>query len=169
MARIYDSRKAVHKVVSSQEVESLSRQGWYIVEIRQQDRIENVSEQVALPTNNGYPTQFNNSRSVVVSEPKFVMAQDGSSVLLETSAKLSAAEFKTRDLQLALSDLATKVTAMEKKTAELTASLQRSEESVTSSRENYYAERKLKAKMEEDIAKIRNAIGELKMKEILAS
>ena len=175
MARPYDDTlelmsRGVAKVVEANDVEYLTREGWRIAKVLPESRMELANEQVPLmPPGQSYPTQASGTRGLVVGFHRFLMFFDEKSALAKFATEAKQRHIELCDMRTALtaaqSDL--KLQTAEAKKAETLRAAATAENASLSQR--YYDERKLKQKMEEDIAKIRKAVGEMKMKEILAT
>jgi restriction endonuclease len=165
------SDKRIHAVVSAQEVETRSRQGWRVQEVLKGSRIDTADDGVAFPPNNfqSCPSYGTVTRSHVVEELQFLMVQDETAYVADlrkeieqlrieasnTQANLNSAQETLKNTKFALEEAQHRV-----RTAQEDSAIYRklSEELTTSNR-----------KMEYDIAKIRVAVGERQMKDILNS
>jgi hypothetical protein len=169
MARAVEEVGAM-KVVDGAEVEFLTRQGWYLQEILQETHVESFSEQVPFVTHGStYVQNASATKGFLVTKNKFVMVQGKSGTIQELERQLAEAQRGQYNAQA------------ECRKAEETAkgaleALKREQEISTGRFEqvnaSYAVRRELeetKRKMENDIAKIRAAIGDIRMKEILAS
>ena len=175
MARPYDDAlelmaRGVARVVEAADVEMLTRQGWRIAKILPESRIEYGCETVPLVVpGQGYATQASGTRALTVSTTRFLMFEDEKSQLGKMAqlaavkeVSLNKAQSDLQEVQKALKEQVAayqKVCENEKRLAE-TLSLRGAE---------VFEVKKQRDLMERDIAKIRAAVGELKMKEILAT
>lgn len=163
-------KTVVMKVVEAYEVETYTMLGWRLSEVLSESYVESFSESVPMVL----PGQSFVSNSVatkgfLVAKNRFLMTMDGSSVLAGMNEKLVAADKRVAEAKAAQE-------AAEKKAEEW----KRDSNNLLRGHETYVRENKILAEkleraeksnhtMEEDIGKIRKAVGELKMKEILSS
>jgi len=173
MARPYDDAlelmaRGVAKVVEAADVEMLTRQGWRIAKILPETGVAMMSESVPfMAPGMSYPTSGSGTRAVPVSTTRFLMFEDEKSQLAKMAQLAAVHEVTMREQRerLAAADKALKEQAaayakmceQERATA-TTLSLRGAE---------VFDIRKQRDLMERDIAKIRKAVGELRMKEIL--
>ena len=164
------NKNVVQKVVGPLEVENYTLQGWRVADIIQEQVVESVFETVplVLPGQN-YTTNASGTKGFLVTKNLFVMVKDGSSLLVEANERVVAAEKRASDIANQLIEADKKAVEWKKEANNLLNAhgVYASENKALS--ERLESERKLKTKMENDIAKIRQAVGELKMKEILGS
>jgi hypothetical protein len=164
------NKNVVTKVVGAYDVENYTLQGWRLEDVLQESHVESFSESVPLVVpGQSYPTTYNGTKGFVVTKNLFVMTKDGSTLITEANARVEAAEVRSRDLANKLIEADKKTATFEKDVAKLKADYERQITETNRWVERHTVERDAKVKMEKDISKIRNAVGELKMKEILAS
>jgi hypothetical protein len=164
------NKTEVMKVVEAHDVETYSMLGWRLVEVLPETYVDAFSESVPmlLPGQNFVTNNFA-TKGFLVSKNRFLMATNGSSILAGMNEKLADAEKRIAEAK-AVQQEAEKKAEEWKKEAN---NLMRGHETYV--RENKILVEKLDRseksnhKMEEDIGKIRSAVGDLKMKEILAS
>jgi hypothetical protein len=162
------NRSVVVKVVNAHEVEALTKEGWRLDDVLQESVVEPFGESVPfLATGQTYTVNGSGTRGFLVTKNLFLMKKDGSTVMAEVYELLKQAD-------QAGHDLANKLIAAEKKAADAESNvvaLKKNNDLYTAhgqSLSNQLAEaKKQNQKMENDIAKVRQAVGELKMKEIL--
>lgn len=158
----------VVKVVNEHEVESLTRSGWRIREILPWQHVEPFSE-TASPLVNGFPQTTYATKGFLVSTNKFVMEHNADSALAEMSEKLAKLEAEHAALQSAYANAGKDLFAAQETVRGLNNRIGYLTNDLDGARVDFQKERERNRKMENDIAKIRQAVGELKMKEILAS
>lgn len=164
------NRNVVSKVVNAHEVESLTLQGWRVTEVIQENFVESFNESVPFcPAGSNYIQNGCGTKGFLVTKNLFLMTKDGSTLIAEANDRVAAAEARGHDL-------ATKLIEADKKTAEWKQeanNLLRGHETYVSEngdlKKRVHQLHQSNLKMENDIAKIRNAVGELKMKEILGA
>ena len=163
-----ENLKGATKVVGQGEVANLSLQGWRLVYIYQESSYMSFFEQEAVPSQNGYgPTTVSVQKYRPSVMTWFVMHQSEASALEGLSLELSTERSYSRSLREAVEK--------DKKAAEETAKrikqLEAANDVANKDRTRISEERERYAhtarKLEADIAKLRNAVGALKMKEIL--
>jgi septal ring factor EnvC (AmiA/AmiB activator) len=162
------NRSVVVKVVNAPEVEALTKEGWQLDDVLQESVVEPFNESVPfLPTGQTYTVNGSGTRGFLVTKNLFLLKKDGSTVMAEVYELLKQAD-------QAKHDLANRLVEAEKKTAEAVKEVANVKRQVANSvahgsslAEQLTTAKKTNQKMENDIAKIRQAVGELKMKEIL--
>lgn len=167
MALLNDKR--IHAVVHASEVERRSRQGWRVQEVISSSRVETASEGVAFPPNqNNYSPSYGTvQRSHVVEEAQFLMWQDEAKYIEDLNQEIIGLQSVAAEVQAAL--MSERETLKNTRTA-----LELAQQRLKTEQEACGRERKLveelrlsNRKMENDIAKIRVAVGERQMKDIL--
>lgn len=163
-------KHSVVKIVNEHEVEMLTRSGWRLREVLQETSIEPFGETVQMMVpGNSYPSSFNQTRGFNVVKNRYLMVQDGSKALAELSDKLRETENITNNACAQRDEAHRLVGERDKEIARLKQDVQHITDTNSRNYKQYTEQKTLNQKMETDIAKIRSAIGELKMKEILAS
>lgn len=163
-----NSKSTLLAVVRASEVEHYSRMGWTLRQVVSHSEVEHVPEKQAfMPSGASYPVTLDVNRVLVVTGSRFLMARDGSLALEE----------KERELRCRLDDLTALRTLLDSQTAEAAQTTKalaaereqtvRLDAELRRRKQELEGERQQKLKMEADIAKLRNALGELRMKEIL--
>ena len=164
------NKNVVTKVVGALEVENYTMQGWRVAEVVQDQHVESFCESTPfLPQGQNYPVTGSGTKGFLVTKNLFVMTKDGSSLIAEANERVAAAERRGNEVATLLIEADKKTEEWKKEAGKL---LKGHENYVYENQklsERLEAERKQKVKMENDIAKIRNAVGELKMKEILGA
>ncbi len=172
---------AVVKVVVAEQLEDATRSGWKFLEVLTETTPTTVGETVNVPvapghspshgayaSSPGHVVSCTNTRALVVQRLSFLVGQDEESVI---------AKMNTEIVQLKTSLLnEQKSVAHQKKDnenlAEIAAGYQRrlkdEEANATRLRERNFSVETQNKKLEESIAKIRKAIGERQMNDILA-
>lgn len=162
------NKHEVVKVVGENEVERLTSQGWSLREVLQETGVESFNEQVPMLTpGNTYPSTFSATRGFVVTKNRYVMVQDDSKVLAQMQAQLDEKEkivSNARQMQVEAEKKAEEWRKQYAGSLDANGVYARENERFRTENQNLF---KSNQKMERDIAKIRSAIGELKMKEIL--
>lgn len=162
------NKSVVSKVVNAHEVEGLTTAGWRLDEVFQESYVESFSEQVPMIVpGQSYPTTYSGTKGFVVTKNLFLMKKDGSALVSEAHEVLEQAFAHEKTLQSQLAEVQDTARVLLGKfevseTARIGLAKERDR-----ARQDFEAERALALKMEGDIAKIRNAVGALKMKEIL--
>jgi hypothetical protein len=155
------------KVVTSGMVEVLSREGYKLVDRYQEKIVETSFDQAADPngTYSGATVGIQNSH--VITQTSFVMELDDESTLTLVSGDLKATQKvvaeqveELKKHKLEIENLEGKLTGQ----YSCANSYKANYEKVSN---EYDLQRKSYVKLEEDLAKIRKAIGEMKYKEIL--
>ncbi len=171
--------KKVYRTCGPGDLEILTRDGWSLTKVIQSDRMIDVQEDVAAydeapeGSNSGYrnPGWQHTSimRKVVVMDTIFLLEKDESTViaeledrLKETEAKASAANVEKKKAEMELRDAKAShqfvVDESRRRNEALAKALSDAEEL-----------RKTKARMEEDLARIQRAVGELRVRDILGA
>jgi uncharacterized membrane protein YqiK len=143
----------------------LSACGYRLIAIVPVDRIVPISDSGT----NEHGQYFNKTRQERVTDAKYVMALDAESAIAKTQAALAAATSRALTAEQ-------RATVLEDETKKLRVDLAKAQEEVKRNcgiaealREGGKAEADRRRKMEADIGKVRNAVGDIRMKEILGS
>lgn len=156
------------KVVDETYVEGLSREGWALVRIVADSHVEYGSESVPfLLPGQSYPTTGAGSRSHSIQKHRYVMFLDEKSALAKLAAEAKQQYTELRDTQEKLNGQELAFKELFKAHTKLVESEKQSQKSADKCAENARKDQVVIRKMEQDLAKLRSAIGELKMKEIL--
>jgi hypothetical protein len=170
----FESEKgAVHVVVGEKEVYSRSQHGYVLVAVLYTDVAEMLCDSESTPvTDPGYtyPNRTNmitHTKHQIVREPRFLMRLDGDSALAEKEKLVASAHERAN--RVAEEHLAEKkrADALEKEKEKLTTERETAMKNYGHAMKNYETERDGRRKLEGDIAKLRNAVGAIRMKEIL--
>lgn len=165
-----DRQHAVVKVAFDYEVEQLTRQGWRLREVLQETAVESFNESVQmLVPGNTYPQSFSQTKGFPVTKNRYLMVQDGNKALAEMQAKLDEQQTIVSNAQNMQAEAEKKAAALVKEIEALNYSNGNLIRNAGDTNGQLSKSKELNRKLEGDIAKIRNAIGELKMKEILAT
>lgn len=156
-------------VVEENHVESFSSRGFRLLEIVFTDLLEEVEEKMMEQENgNSYGSKSRTgTKSVVVRRPRFVMVQNGNGALADKQADLDESLRQVHELRKDRDNFEIKAADLENKMKGLEADKRRLASTIEDKLKEITAERTSKRKIEEDIGKIRTAIGDLKMKEII--
>jgi hypothetical protein len=162
------NRSVVSKVVNAHEVEGLTMNGWRLDDVLQESSVECFNESTPLVVpGQSYPTTYNGTKGFVVTKNLFVMKKDGSAIVAEAEEALAQTEKARKNFADRTIEAEKKTVEAQKEVATLKSELATSAAFARQLSTQLVTERDLKQKMENDIAKIRQAVGELKMKEIL--
>lgn len=158
------------QVVDETNVEYRSMEGWSLVKIVAETHIEYGAESVPLVVpGQSYTTQGSGSRSHTVQKNRYVMFKDEKSAIAQLNAEAKQQYIELRDTQTKVAEQEKAIREMLVAYTKLTEQEKQHAVAEANSAEQARKNRDMIYKMEKDIAKIRAAIGELKMKEILAS
>lgn len=152
-------------VVEESKVELLTREGWKVIAFYQETQMMPCQEQNPPANDRTYPISYTTYKPSTFT--KFVMHLDEESTLAQAAASVrshqQAAVISKNELGQAKKELeeATKRDAMTKN------ELERVQRTRDTYQDDLIAVRASNRKLEGDIAKIRKAVGELKLKEIL--
>jgi len=158
-------------VVSEEEVEGRSFGGYRLAEIVYKDRME-IGVEATVDDENGFGNQYGTrthsvSKPMVLREPRFVMVSGLDDILARKQqeiAELNNLVSSATENRVAAEEA---VRAAEKRTVALKEEIKSTNEALRVARENYSVSRDLSRKLENDIGKIREAVGSVRMKEIL--
>lgn len=160
----------IYRVCTEYDLERLTREGWiYEKEIVEQD-IESVADQVAVmvPSSGG---GWVDTRTVTKYMPrrtvKYLLKRDESSELVKLIDENMRLKGLNEDHVRAIKKGCDELVGMKQKNDELINSAKYASERYDEQQERLEKTYSAKAKLEEDISKIRRAIGEKQMKEIL--
>lgn len=163
---------SIVKTVEQHELESHTMQGWRLIAVLQEQRVELAQRQEVNPhPNNGNNYQYNSIINLnapqVVTRSVYLLGLDEHSSMSKVNNELHRCQAERSHVASKLIDLNEKYKETERKLANLTKTHQQvcgdNDAMVRGRAEQAAAIRKY----EGDIAKIRAAIGELKMKEII--
>lgn len=160
----------VYRVCFTHELEKLTREGWqFEKEIVEQDS-EPVSDQVAImvPNSGG---GWVDTRTVMKYMPRrtvtFLLKRDEDSLLVKALEDIKRLEAINSDHVRAIKKGVDELVAMKQQNDDLLSSAKYEAERRDEQNERYEKMCSAKSKLETDISKIRRAIGEKQMKEIL--
>lgn len=163
----------VVKVVDEMQVEPLTRAGWRLEEVLKEQHIETFEESTPIAsgsTSGGtYVSNYTGKKGFVVSKVRYLMKQDGNKALAEMDAKLKEAEQISWNAQHGRQDAEKKAEALDIEAKQLRNTQENLMGRITAQQDQLNKAQGANRKLESDIAKIRSAVGELKMKEILAT
>lgn len=156
------------KVVEWPEVEAYSREGWQLARVVPESRVEHASESVPfLIPGQSYPTMGSGTKSHTVSTARYVLFKDEQSAIAQLHAEAKKQYVELRDTQQKLAEQELAFKELFKTSLKLTES-EKTSKTIAENCEVQAREDRIKIhKMEQDLAKLRNAFGELKVKEIL--
>jgi hypothetical protein len=171
----FDEKHAVHVVVAEKEVHIRSQQGYVLVAVLYTDVAEMLCDSESTPvTDPGYtyPNRTNlitHTKHQILREPRFLMRLDWDSALAEKEKLVASAHERAN--RVAEEHLAEKkrADALEKEKEKLVTERDTAHKNYMSSVKNYEEQRDGRRRLEGDIAKLRNAVGEIRMKEILGT
>lgn len=172
MMKIDAPKGSLHVVVHEHQVQEMCRQGYRIIAVLEAEQTDFVprSEDVWVDAP-GYSRKESIQKQLPVTAraPLFLMEKDADSALAESTEKNSSLEAALRQYSKARDEDA-------KELASITTKYDRAVKDATQEREHcrevvaqLNAVRTVKNRLEEDMAKIRQAVGELRMKEILGA
>jgi hypothetical protein len=158
------------KVVHENQVADLSRVGWAIIAFYQETQLMPCQEQEPNENNQyGHGPTYSLMRYKPSTFTRFVMQLDEQSALTQAAEDLKTCQstFSAANAELTKTKKDLEVMGQGRLKAEQEAERLRSER--TRNLESVDRATKIYRKLEDDIAKIRKALGELKLKEILGS
>lgn len=158
----------VFKTCGPAELEKLTREGWTLHEIRQQDRAETSGGYTDYVTTNGYQQSvFRSHPGFAVSELVFVLRLDRDEEMAQIRDEKAQAVQAYADLNVRhLHDTKQWESALQRE-KDLTARYKEAVKDRTLHFDRWQASEEMKRKLESDIAKLRNEIGEGRFREIL--
>lgn len=159
----------VVRICGEDEVNHLCFQGYRLASIIYTDRVEFASENTTAMENGYQQNKLSVSKALVIRVPRFVMVMDRDDALAaqrQTIDELRAQVIELRDVALECERSAKK---FEQQVTELESGHKLLKEKVIAQGAENRTIRDTNRKLEEDIAKVRAAVGELKMKEILGA
>lgn len=160
-------------VVDEGQVELYSARGYRLVEIIYSDYMEYAVETTS-DNENGYNNSYGNKTHTVqkpmaLRKAKFVMVQSGDQSIAEKQEEINGLRDDVRQNRKASEEAVKKSTDFEKKVAALESDKRRLDEAIRGKTEELAEFRKSYRKLEGDLGKVRNAVGDLKMKEIIGA
>lgn len=160
-------------VVDEGQVEHYSMRGYRLVEIIYSDYMEYALETTS-DNENGYNNSYGNKTHTVqkpmtLRKAKFVMVQSGDDAMAQKVAEVDHLQQRLLTAESAKRDAERKVEDATKKTEGLESDKRRLDEVIRGNNETISDFRKSNRKLEGDIGKIRAAVGDLKMKEIIGA
>lgn len=158
-------------VCESNQVEHFSIRGFRLREVIYNDSIQYANESTTTLHDNGYQRNVTMevNKPFALREPRFVMVQGLDLTLAEQQATIEELRQKVFQASTSERDAVEKATAQEKRTRQLEADNTRLSESLRAEYDGKETLRTSNRKLEGDISKIRVALGDLKMKEILGA
>ena len=162
-------------VVGEDEVERRSREGYLLIDIVYVDDIDLMPETTS-DNENGYNGQYGTrthtvTKPMMARRPRFVMAQGRDNTIEQLHFSLKEAQTHAQTRILELSELAResekKADVQAKYAARLVEDKKHLDERNATLIKELEAARATSRKIELDIGKVRKAVGELRMKEIL--
>jgi len=171
LVKVWTDKGCVTVVVDENRVEDYSTRGFRLIEIVHTDMVEEIEEKTKDDENgygNSYGTKVHTvTKGVVLRKPRFVMVMDGSEALAEKQGEVHFLEKAAHDLRSERDDFEKKVTDLDGEVKGLEADKRRLATTIADKLKEITAERTSKRKLEEDIGKLRTALGDLRMKEII--
>lgn len=157
-------------VCESNQVEHYSLLGFRLREVIYNDGIQHATESTTTVENNGYRTvTLEIQKPFALREPRFVMVQGLDFTLAEQQSKIDDLRRELFQASATEREAVQKATDHEKRTKQLEADNTRLRDSLRAEYAGKETLRSSNRKLEGDIAKIRGAIGDLKMKEIIGA
>ena len=155
-------------VVLSCEVEHYNRLGYVVTGVfdEQVSGYISLTDQVC-PAGQSYPVQVSRQEAAVTKVLKFHMTKDGDSHVAQLEEEIASLKMKHEDAQSALGAAQEAATQLRATSEQLARDMERRRVELEKQNSDAAELRRRLQKMEGDIAKIRGAIGDLKMKEIL--
>jgi len=159
-------------IVPGERLMDLTQSGWELVEILHQTRVEIGVEQVPLSNPGGYPTSMQGQRSHVVSYTQFLLGQTPlsesirflSDTKYQAERDLAAANGKVRELT---EEMKRSKLSYDRDMKEEMERTERAEKQWTSWEAKTKEQQAISQRMENDLGKVRKALGDLRMKEII--
>lgn len=163
-----------YKVITEQDLEWHTRDGWKLQEVLRESQVHKSSDQVPVVHQNSggggsYTSSAYAEHSHVVQTNRFLVSRPSDSPVSLKEAQVVDLKGKIAVMEDQLRDAKREAEKKDKEIATLKTDLASSQERVISNYKSFKESEEMKRKMEGDLAKIQNAIGGLKMKEILAS
>jgi len=160
-------------VVPEHEVEGHSYRGYRLVDIIYSDYVEHGTETTS-DNENGYNQQYGSrthtvSKPLVVRKAMFVMVQSGDEALERKMDELVSLRAHVSKVEEAQQEAVKKADAQAKHVARLVDDKKLIDETLKTRTEELRAAQTSNRKLEQDIGKVREAVGALRMKEILES
>lgn len=170
MARSGRIDPAWSKVVDAKDVESLTLQGWRIDRTLEESYVEPFHETTpfAVPGQT-YTMSGSGTKGFLVTRIRFLMTLDELSATAQLRVQMEQAEQLASSARKMQTDAEEALKKQQAEVLRLEGLNTRAERENTRLSESYNDAQKMKIKMENDISKIRTAIGDLKMKEIIGS
>jgi hypothetical protein len=166
-----DGKGTVHIVVEGHTVYAKALGGYTLVAVVYTDLVVLANEADVLPPSQPGWSATNIQRTVarVVREPRFVMRLDRDSALAEKEEQLVAARAAAAEANNELRAEKQRAAVLAKDNEKLSGEREKLSVNYRSAMKNYEDQRDMRRKLEGDIAKIRSAVGEIRMKEILGT
>lgn len=157
------------KVVSASQLEEFSAQGWRVLEgfNEEQDHVFLGSEPKQVEDGNSYCSTVDTRRSVVLSQRYYVLGRDETSVLADLNSKIAAANVQVKDLTAKAKEQDDTLSQARREIDRLTNFVEARDLAAGRVAQERRGEQERMRKMEKDLGKLRAALGDLKMREIL--
>lgn len=161
----------VYRVCHSHELETLTRQGWQfekeLVEMDHEPACDQIAVFVPYSGGGGHVDSRSVTKVMPVRRVSFLLKRDEDSLLVKALEDVKRLEALNSDHVRAIKKGADELVGMKQKFDELTNSAQYEAKMRDELNERYEKMCSTKSKLETDISKIRRAIGDKQMKEIL--
>jgi hypothetical protein len=159
-------------VAEEHEVHSYCLLGYRLLDVVYSEHVE-IGCESTTDNENGYNNSYGTrthsvSKPLVVRKAKFVMVQREEDALAQKQAELKAMEVLLHERATSEEEAVKNAAACAKTVSEQTSLVERLRSDVRDVRDAMNTSIDRNRALEKDIAKIRSAVGELKMKEILA-
>jgi chromosome segregation ATPase len=151
------------------EVESLCFRGYRLVQVLPDDRIEFGSEQTTTHENGYQQIKENVTKPLVLRRSLFVMLQDADQALAAKEAERATAERDARRARGEAEEAGRKAAEQAKLAEKLKRDVDSLDAQFRSRGEEQQRLRETTRKLEADLGKVRAAVGEIRMKEILGA
>lgn len=158
--------KLITIVVDACEVERRSLDGYRLVEITHEDVVDYTHETVTT-NEGGYQRQYPVSKPVMTHRARFVMVQNDNDLLAKKEIELTALKARLEKAEKSVAAELDKNKQQDKRISDLDGVKQRLDAQAREQEDTLQRWLEKNRKLEGDIGKIRTAIGDLRMKEII--
>jgi septal ring factor EnvC (AmiA/AmiB activator) len=143
---------------------NMTSRGWRLVAIIHEQVVKQVYEETQ-PNQNGYRTQI--TKNIVMDVARYLIGREKESVLDDVSKRADDAEAKKNTAESTVCELKRELTKIGTALNEQSSVVEKLKAGIDTRDKTVFEARKTIQKFEGDIGKIRSAIGEIRMKEIL--
>lgn len=166
-----DAFKGISKTVPAESLHDHTQKGWIVLDAFDQDETDVVYDTEARrlqdPSGCYHPDTVQVQRTLVLRRRHFLVGLSENSVVAQVTSERDEAQTKRREAEKALEDIRIVNQKVEANAARLLDNEQRMSAEVKRLRAGLDEEKSRVRRMEDDLGKVRAAIGDLKMREIL--